>query len=91
MKQDEIQRVYDDAMATWGYEAQLKVLAEECAELIQAIMKRLNNRENNLDEELIDVEIMLEQIMVYIESNSDIVFQSIKEDKINRLRKRLER
>lgn len=49
----------------YGKEAQLIMLMEECAELIQASSKQLRRKDksiNHLIEELADVRIMIEQI-----------------------------
>ena len=49
----------------YGKEAQLMMLMEECAELIQASSKQLRRKDksiNHLIEELADVRIMIEQI-----------------------------
>jgi NTP pyrophosphatase (non-canonical NTP hydrolase) len=63
MKRPEL---YKESWELWGEEAQLKMLIEECAELIVAISKfgRLVNG-NELDkiaEEIADVEICIEQV-----------------------------
>lgn len=58
--------LYKKALKKWGQEAQLQMIQEECAELIQAVSKILRKGDQphlimNLAEELADVEIMIEQ------------------------------
>ncbi len=88
--------VYEDALRTWGAEAQIKMLFEEIGELMQAVCKtgRVENWEQrmevwrNVAEEIADVKIMLGQMEVLFDV--EIAVEAIKKEKINRLVKRLE-
>ena len=57
---------YVDIINRYGYKMQYTVAMEECAELIQAISKRLRERDNDgeLIEEMADVIVMIEQMMI---------------------------
>ncbi len=79
----------DRAIKEWGVDAQLDMLAEECAELIVAIqhMKRGRVKWNEVCEEIADVRIMTSQFHT-IDGISDMIH--VKEmEKLNRLEKRL--
>lgn len=70
MKRTEEKRLYRRAIKRWGFNAQLGVLQEEAAELIQAVSKLLRKPNSNepyrhLAQELADVEIMIDQIKVH--------------------------
>lgn len=81
----------EKAIETFGREPQMRMVQEECAELIQAINKyiRKGNGEgsSNLCEEIADVEIMIAQLRIML--NADAVIDGIKESKIERLKNRL--
>lgn len=67
MKKVDENRLFKRAMKQWGYQAQLGVLQEECAELIQAVSKVIRNPKSNdpyrqMAQEMADVEIMIDQI-----------------------------
>ena len=89
-------KVYQDALDTWGAEAQTKMLFEEIGELMQAICKasRVKNWEqrikvwSNIAEEIADVKIMLEQMELLF--NVEEAVKNNMEEKINRLATRLE-
>lgn len=59
---------------------------EECCELVQALLKFKQNRMNNVEEEMADVEIMLEQLHLMF---SDTMVNEYKRTKLDRLEKRL--
>ncbi|GAI78537.1 unnamed protein product, partial [marine sediment metagenome] len=64
MKNEEL---YKKAIEKWGYELQINMCIEECAELIKALMKGRRNPKNpnlvdDILEEMVDVEIMIEQL-----------------------------
>jgi hypothetical protein len=63
---EEDRKLCKDAIALWGKETQLDMAIEECAELINAIVKHRRNRAsgNEIIEEAVDVEFMLQQIRV---------------------------
>lgn len=83
--------IYKRAVDKFGRDAQLGVLQEECAELIQAVskLKREPSPESlsNLAEEIADVEIMIEQVKAAIIPDWQI--EAFKKDKLKRLEKLL--
>lgn len=86
MNREDREKLYREAILTYGQSAQMIVAMEECSELIQAISKKLRGRETNVEEEVADVEIMLEQMRLM--SDSSLV-DKIKEEKLQRLEQRL--
>lgn len=80
--------VYIEAIKKYGEQAQEGVAQEECAELIQAISKKHRGKKHNIPEEIADVEIMLEQLKIINDCFCDV--ESIKQEKVSRLEKRLE-
>jgi len=93
----ETEKLYKKACETYGTNAQLEMVVEECAELILAIKKLKRNDRNrkeqvkkfhNFLEELADVEIMLEQMRI-IYALSEHKIDSYKKQKLNRLERRL--
>jgi NTP pyrophosphatase (non-canonical NTP hydrolase) len=60
--------IYNDALNTWGHDAQMDVAIEELSELIKAIIKyRRNPSEDtafNMADELGDVTIMMRQLEI---------------------------
>lgn len=56
--------IYDAALAQWGYDSQILMVAEECNELAAACTRFINHKANGAQvaEEAADVEIMLEQL-----------------------------
>jgi NTP pyrophosphatase (non-canonical NTP hydrolase) len=79
-------RIYKEALAAWGAEAQLNQLTEELAELIVATRHSLRGRIHNMPEEIADVEIMLAQARLLI---GDGPIELAKAAKLERLRERL--
>lgn len=73
----------------WGINAQLWMIIEECAELINAISKYKRGREDKLSiiEELADVSIMVDQMSFYFGKTE---FERIREVKLQRLLDRLQ-
>ena len=65
----EINEIYQQAIETYGKDAQLKMAIEEMAELTQAICKSFRGKDNldNIIEEIADVEIMLAQLKIIFE------------------------
>lgn len=75
----------------YGITAQLGILQEECAELIQAISKHLRGEpKDNMLEEIADVEIMIDQIRSLLSENDLLAINHIKENKIDRQLARIE-
>ena len=90
MTTEEQQAVLQDAVDTYGMENQMKVLQEECGELIVAASHYQRGRVNafdNIVEELADVTIMVKQMLYAL--NAEILFEEYCEKKINRLKNRL--
>jgi len=78
------------AMDTWGVDAQMDMVVEECAELIMAIQHYKRNRVdiNKIGEEMADVKIMIDQFHT-IDALSNTIH--IKEmEKLTRLKERLD-
>lgn len=83
-------KVCKDAIAKYGFKAQLGVLQEECAELIVAASHFRRNRKNSYDElveELADVYIVWYQIFEYMQCEKE--FKCIVDEKIKRLEERI--
>lgn len=88
---------YKDVIEFYGKEAQARLAMEECAELIQAINKRLRYPDNDLSldgvyEEMADVMIMMEQLRImfdlddkkqneWVKKKTERVFKRLEEDK----------
>jgi len=78
------------ALEKWGEDDQLRMLQEECAELIQAVNKYhrgKNGAHLNLLEEGVDVELMLEQLKLIL--NAPNLWMTTRQEKLNRLEKHL--
>lgn len=56
--------ICNKAVNTFGQAIQKVVAMEECAELISAVNYKMMERENNIEEEIADVEIMCSQLSV---------------------------
>ncbi len=84
-------KVYQDALETWGENAQLDVAIEEMSELIKEIIKykRGIGDKQHMSEEIADVTIMLEQIIQMFKLNEEVVQQ--KNYKLIRLKNYLEK
>lgn len=54
--------LFQAALEAWGKEAQLRMLQEECAELIHAVSKHIRGAPDNIAEEIADVDLMLSEI-----------------------------
>lgn len=86
MNKEERNKLYRNAITTYGQRSQMIVAMQECSELIQAITKYFIGRETNLEEKIADVEIMLEQLKIMF---NEPQVELIKESKLNRLEQRL--
>lgn len=77
------------AVATWGKDAQAKMLLEEMAELQKEICKAWRGKDNEVEiaEEVADVEIMLAQIKMIFGIGTSV--EVYRDAKIERLRQRL--
>ncbi len=69
----------------YGLDNQTDKTIEECAELIQALVK-LESRENTI-EEIADVQIMLKQMLYLLDCEKEV--EKVVEYKINRQLKRI--
>lgn len=59
-----IRNLYRKAIAHYGIQNQIEKMVEECAEVVEAVMKHNHNRDTNYHvcEEIADALIMLEQM-----------------------------
>lgn len=80
--------LYKRALKEYGFEAQSRMVDEECAELINALCKYKRNRANGYDviTEIADVMIMCEQMAIHF--GKEAVAKEI-ETKLSRLEERL--
>jgi len=90
------EELYRKAYRTWGIGAQMDMVIEEAAELIQAIRKSDRNgilrEQENLVEEMVDVEIMIEQMKVILNDllhSYPPLYKNKREHKLERLADRL--
>ena len=83
----------EKAERLWGADAQITMMIEESAELIQVLAKRHHNRNcatiQQVVNELVDVEIMLGQMKNIYGLNQDM-WANFRKQKLQRLKKRLE-
>jgi NTP pyrophosphatase (non-canonical NTP hydrolase) len=96
MKDDlELQNLYAECVEFWGLERQLRMLQEECGELIVAVSHFLRERPDgleNLIEELADVKLMGEQITSYVGKDNVMKILDYKSDReASRLKESKER
>ena len=82
-------KILSEALETYGVDLQMIVLAEECSEVIQEVMKLKRGKKGHMGliEEIADLDIMLDQFKLIWKD--DINF--IKSQKIKRLKERLDR
>ena len=83
-KEDRI-KIYKEAIAKWGEEAQVNMLNEECGELITAVAQFRRGRTSHHDvmTELADASIMIEQLATMMNYED---FEKEKDRKLIRLR-----
>nr|BDI55055.1 MAG: nucleotide pyrophosphohydrolase, MazG-like [uncultured archaeon] len=81
--------LYERAIKLWGIKLQVGVLGEECCELATAVFHYLRgNRPNAITEiieEIADVEIMIEQIKIGLDLETEVLIK--KGQKLRRLKK----
>ena len=85
-----MEEMYQECIDKWGVQFQLLMLQEECAELIQASVHYIRNRDNktcHLLEEIVDVELLIGQVKRIL--NSPDQYKNIRARKIKRLKSRL--
>jgi NTP pyrophosphatase (non-canonical NTP hydrolase) len=83
--------ILQKALNTWGVYAQLGIAQEECAELIQAISKYFRGDDplmEHVEQEIADVIIIIEQLLLLV--NSENVQNHIN-NKMERINKRMDR
>lgn len=87
---EETKSLLKAAVNHWGLPAQLLVLAEECSECAAAATRVVTNKGSKEDllGEMADVYLMLSQILYSMEEG--ILFDKVVEEKLNKLRNRLE-
>ena len=95
MNLEQRNEIYQQAVDTWGTQAQMEMANEEATEFALAVRKQIrkNNDQTftNLVEEFADIEIMLEQVeLMHAHLGFRDMVNSQKEFKINRLKKRLD-
>ena len=88
MEKEERIKLYKQAIAKWGEQAQIDMLNEECGELIAAVaqFKRGRTSHHDVMTELADVSIMVEQIATLMNYYD---FEKEKDRKLARLEERL--
>ena len=84
--------ILQSAINKWGADAQMGVLVEECAELIQAVSKIKRGEGarddwDNFAEELADVQIMIDQMRLIVGPGT---VDDWEEHKLSRLERRLD-
>ena len=79
----------EKAVQSWGVDAQLVMVIEECSELTKEVTKKLrgHQRPENMKEELADVLVMCEQLRIIL-GLSDEDLEKIAEEKMLRAMKR---
>jgi len=84
--------IFEETIALWGCEAQLKMAIEETLELSHAILKFMRNSNDitieKIEEEVADVEIMMKQLRLIFNSKKITKWKATKK---RRLQKRIER
>ena len=82
--------VFQRAIATWGEDAQMKMVLEEMSELQKEICKLWRGKDNRdaIAEEVADVEIMLDQLELMLDIQYQV--EQYRQKKLRRLQKRLE-
>lgn len=89
MEQQERVQLYNELMDTFGYEHQMHVACEECAELTNALMKKERGRatDDEVLDEVADVIICMEQLALHFGVAKAV---EAKERKLQRLKERLQ-
>ena len=90
MTKEEQKQIEKEAVETYGIDAQMRMLQEECGELIVAVGHYLRGRNGslaNLCEELADVKIMVEQMEITLDNPAVEEWYNYK---LGKLKKRLD-
>lgn len=91
MNREIMEQTLEAAISEFGADAQMDMLMEECAELIQAVNKynraksleQIQQRYNNLSEEIADVEIMIAKAKMILKNEQFV--EDMKRHKIDKL------
>lgn len=87
------EEIYRDGLKTYGVDAQLDMIIEECSELIKAICKykRDKNHSNitQILDEMADVDIMIEQGKIIFDNDFHHYVDTAKASKIDRHNERI--
>ena len=82
MLKDHEDKILSDAVRVYGMDAQIDMLTEECAELIQAICKYKrrpsDDTRDKVEEEIADVQIMIEQMLLFFNVYSVLEWRELK-------------
>jgi hypothetical protein len=94
MINDEINKMYDEAIRLWGEESQINMMIEECSELIKALCKNKRRPKSfeilyNICEEIIDVDIVLGQMKRIFNFGDQA--NRIREEKLMNLKRKIDR
>lgn len=92
MDATERDRLYDQAIALWGWDAQWGMVQEEAAELILAASHLMRGRDSlrEVVDAVADMEIMVEQARRLL-GNANSAVDTVKESKLERLELRVRR
>ena len=90
MELEERKKLYEKAIASWGINAQVDMVFEECGELVSVLAKDRRGRvsKEEILTELADVTIMCEQLATVLGYDD---FEAEKERKLERLGQRLDK
>lgn len=82
-------KIYEEALNQWGDVAQMDMAIEEMSELTKELCKRFRGEDNvrQIAEEIADVTIMLEQMRLLFDVNSEV--EMVIDQKCCRLAERL--
>ena len=82
--------LYQSALDLWGFDAQVGMVIEECAELILALRKASRDiaRKEDVIDEIADVRIMVEQLTHMMDCHDEV--NATYDRKITRLALRIE-
>ena len=83
--------IFQEALKVWGPEKQTMMVFEEMSELQKELCKNMRGAQNKaaIAEEIADVEIMLEQMVIFHDCAAEVA--NAKEYKISRLFGRVQR
>ena len=91
MNKEEEMVTYADAISQWGPQAQIKVAAEEFAELIVELMKMGRNINGSsiekITDEMADAEVVLGQLKFMFNNAADV--ERTRQEKLMRVREML--